>query len=427
MATLEQTPNLQSATHTANQQPTYDLICVGFGPAQLATAIALRDSHSQARVLFLERKPEFSWHPSSILPRTRMENAFVYDLATTRNPRSEFTYVNYLHTKERIVEFANMSILQPLREEFDEYLKWCAEKFQGVTKYGSEAVGIVPIREEGMPVKQWTVAVKDSKSGSQYVVRARSIAVPSPAFKDRHLQQSLLGIPSGQSVISTEEYLERRQELRLPREPRLNTSVVGSSDQSIEILDDLLKCPQLGNITFITESEALAPLKILNDEASRPPPRLCSIWARPSSEPAPSLANSSELIKSIYASAYEKQVASKGHYSLHVVMAKDAAEPSLQSDIAIVEKQDASLSSSGLFHDVDPLILGCRQKGKSLEEVQFKRGAVAEGCKMWMMSASSGGGRSLARDIAVRAGEVVDALPLSDGGKEGVMVISARM
>jgi L-ornithine N5-oxygenase len=112
-----------------------------------------------------------------------------------------------------------------------------------------------------------------------------------------------------------------------------------------------------------------------------------------------------------------------------VVIGRDAAEPTAKADFIISEHAVSSLTtSSGLFHGLDALVLGCRQKGESLEEVQFKRGAVAEGCRMWMMSANSEGGRSLAKDLAVRAGEVVNALATATAEEQdGVMMINARM
>ena len=85
----------------------HDLICVGFGPASLAIAVALYDaleskdpmlrSHDP-KVRFLERQEKFAWHAGMLLPRSKMQISFIKDLATLRNPRSRFTFLNYLHT-----------------------------------------------------------------------------------------------------------------------------------------------------------------------------------------------------------------------------------------------------------------------------------------------------------------------------------------
>jgi len=430
-STQHSTPSLGpiSSSPTTKLLEPYDLICIGFGPAQIATAIANEESRKSSKVLFLEKEPSFSWHPSSQLPRSRMENPFIYDLATVRNPRSKFSYTCYLLSQDRLIEFANSDRLQPLREEFEHYLGWCAEHFKTQVRYSSEVIGVVP--EKGVnSIRRWNVAVRDM-NGKTYVLQARNIMIPSPSESTTPRARPLTSVDflAGQRIISMDNYTTRRNELHQPREIRLNIAVIGSGEQTIEILDDLLSCYRLGNVTLVTENETLAPLRILGDDASPPQPRLCSIWAKPSCESKPSITGSSELIQSIYARAYEKQVASKGQFTLRVVIGRDAAESITKADFIISEHATGSLkTSSGLFHGLDALVLGCQQKGESLEEVQFKRGAVAEGCRMWMMSANSEGGRSLAKDVAVRAGEVVSALSAATAEEQnGAMMINARM
>lgn len=358
-----------------------------------------------------------------------MENPFIYDLATTRNPRSAFTYTSYLLARKRLVEFANSDRLNPLRLEFEDYLKWCAEQFKDCVRYGSEVIGVTPDKSEGT-ITRWNVAVRDIKGHTQ-IVQARSIIAPSPSSKHNQRPLQLTGIDflAGQRIISMDDYKSRRNDLRGHNEPRLNIGVVGSSEQAVEILDDLLACPRLGNITVVTENEALAPLRILGEGKEPPHPRLCSIWAKPSCEQKSTIPESSELVQSIYARAYEKQVASKGEYTLRIVMGRDSVNACSCANIIIAEQtrpQDFSITS--IFHGVDALVLGCRQKGDSLEEVQFKRGTVADGCRMWMVSSHSEGGSSLAKDIAVRAGEIVSALAAEDEGRErDGMMVAARM
>ena len=95
----------------------HDLICVGFGPASLAIAVALHDALEdgipnlrtvQPKVRFLERQQQFSWHAGMLLPGAKMQISFLKDLATLRNPRSQFTFLNYLYTNSRLVQFSNL-------------------------------------------------------------------------------------------------------------------------------------------------------------------------------------------------------------------------------------------------------------------------------------------------------------------------------
>ncbi|KAF2729231.1 hypothetical protein EJ04DRAFT_516103 [Polyplosphaeria fusca] len=354
-----------------------------------------------------------------------MENPFAFDLVTTRNPRSSFTYVNYLLAHDRLVEFANSDRLNPLRLEFEQYLEWCAEQFRGQVRYQNEVIGVFPERAAEC-VRSWNIAVKDEE-GKTYMVRTRNILVPAPSHSIPPKPQPLFNVnfAAGQRIISVDEYLSRRDELSVLREPRLNVTLVGSSERTVEVLEDLLCCYKLGNIAVITDNESLRPLRILDESTAPPPPRLCSIWSRPSGDAKPSVPDASERIQHIYSRAYDKQVASNGKYRLS--MAGKDGQPPADASIIIVERLSTQPSSSGLFQGLDSLVLGCRQKGECLNEVQFKRGAVAEGCNMWMMSARSEGGRSLARDIAVRAGEVVRALSAAKEDGEAAVVINARM
>jgi L-ornithine N5-oxygenase len=335
-----------------------------------------------------------------------MKSPFMYDLATLRNPRTAFSYVNYLLARKRLVEFANSDRLNPLREEFEDYMRWCAEQFKEEVRYSSEVVSVAP-ESEADAVKGWKVAIKD-RTGKKYVVQARSIVTPSPPRATGSAAQPLPTVDflAGQRIISMDDYPKRRNELRGANEPRLAVAVVGSGQKTTEVLDDLLSCPRLGNITVVTEDESLAPLMILND--SKPPqPQLCSIWAKPTSNRHESVTEASELVQTLYMRAYEKQVQSKGEFRLRVTIGKNAAGACSGSGFIIRDTASSPLSNSAIFQSIDTLILGCRPKGESLEEVQFKRGVVAEGCRLWLVSSKSEGGRALAKDIALMAGEIV--------------------
>ncbi|KAL6158473.1 hypothetical protein ACJQWK_03197 [Exserohilum turcicum] len=405
----------------------YDLVCIGFGAAQLATAIANHESRKPLKVLFIEKKPSFSWGSNSNLSRTRMETPFMYDLATLRNPRTAFSYVNYLLNRRRLIEFANSDRLNPLREEFVDYMKWCAEHFKDEVRYSSEVVGVAPEAERDV-VQGWKVAIKDN-TGKTWVVRARSVVAPSPA------RTSGPGAPplpatdflAGQRIIPMDDYPARRNELRGPHEPRLNVSVVGSGEKTVEVLDDLLSCPRLGNVTVVTENASLAPLTVL-DNAKPPQSQLCSLWGKPTSCQIAPVTNAPELVQTIYMRAYEKQVQSKGEFRLRVIIGKDASAACSGSDFIIRDTASSPLSNNVLFQSIDTLILGCRPKGESLEEVQFKRGATAESCQLWLVSSRSEGGRTLAKDIALMAGEIVrKASTVTESQEAGNGTASAQM
>ena len=417
-------PVLNSST--ADASPPFDLVCIGFGAAQLATAIANREARKPSKVLFLERKSSFSWHSGAHMSRTRVEAPFMYDLATLRNPRSAFSYVNYLLARKRLIEFANSDRLNPLREEFEDYLKWCAVQFTNQVRYNSQVVSVKPETKEGT-VQGWKIAVKNG-DGRTYTVRATSIVAPSPSRENTSIPQSLptVDFEAGQRIIPIDDYVSRRNDLRGANEPRLSISLVGSGQQTAEVLDDLLSCPRLGNITVVTEDQSFAPLTVLGDPEP-PQPQLCSIWAKPENHHKAAISEASELIQSIYTRAYEKQVQTKGEYQLRVVIGKDAAAACSKSDFIIRDTAMSPAPNTELLQSLDGLALGCRQRGDCLDEVQFKHSAVAEGCRVWLLS-NVESGHSLAKDVSLMAGEIVKSVSsVAAKAQDGVVVQAARL
>ncbi|MDO9418511.1 MULTISPECIES: lysine N(6)-hydroxylase/L-ornithine N(5)-oxygenase family protein [Pseudomonadota] len=132
----------------------HDLIGVGFGPSNLALAIALQEHGSRGepvRMLFLEREPRFAWHEHMMLADTRMQVAFLKDLVSLRNPRSHFSFVNYLHEQNRLQDFINLKTFYPSRHEFGDYLAWAAGHFSDCVEYGNEVLEVTPhLGQEGV-------------------------------------------------------------------------------------------------------------------------------------------------------------------------------------------------------------------------------------------------------------------------------------
>src|ERR1044072_8824021 len=106
--------------------PVYDVIGVGFGPSNIAQAVASAEHDRPVRGLFLERQPEFGWHRGMLIEDATMQVSFLKDLVTMRNPTSEFSFLSYLHSADRLVDFINQKSLFPLRVEFHDYLEWAA-------------------------------------------------------------------------------------------------------------------------------------------------------------------------------------------------------------------------------------------------------------------------------------------------------------
>ncbi|MEU6313288.1 SidA/IucD/PvdA family monooxygenase [Streptomyces sp. NPDC047014] len=144
-------------THTGSgeQFPAVrDLVGIGFGPANLALAIAVaehntgRPSGEAVRAAFVERQAAFGWHPGMLLDGATMQVSFLKDLVTLRNPASPHSFLQYLREHGRLTDFINQKTFFPTRIEFHDYFRWCAEDFTGQVSYGTEVTGVTPVPAE---------------------------------------------------------------------------------------------------------------------------------------------------------------------------------------------------------------------------------------------------------------------------------------
>lgn len=248
-------PNLHNMARSLTDNPSdsYDLICVGFGPASLSIAVALHDQGVQARVLFIERQQQFAWHEGMLLPGTHMQISYLKDMATFRDPRSNFTFLNYLHANNRLVAFTNQSTFYPLREEFNDYLCWCAAHFDDYVHYSEEVTAISPA-SEATPVKSWKV--QSRKVGSQtpieYTARHVVVAVGGKA----NIPAEFL---NKKRVIHSSRYMCEINNLLPNKDAPYNVAVLGGGQSAVEIFQDLGgRFPQ-AKTSLILRQPALKP------------------------------------------------------------------------------------------------------------------------------------------------------------------------
>ncbi|MCX4804013.1 lysine N(6)-hydroxylase/L-ornithine N(5)-oxygenase family protein [Streptomyces sp. NPDC058682] len=158
----------------------HDLIGIGFGPSNVAMAIALSEHNAgvgpQEAVTahFFEQQPRFGWHRGMLIDDATMQVSFLKDLVTLRNPASEYSFLCYLQSRGRLIDFVNHKSLFPLRVEFHDYFEWAAAKVDDMVSYGSEVVAVRPVLRDGV-IEYVDVT---ARSGSELVVhRARNLVI----------------------------------------------------------------------------------------------------------------------------------------------------------------------------------------------------------------------------------------------------------
>ncbi|GAA0452887.1 lysine N(6)-hydroxylase/L-ornithine N(5)-oxygenase family protein [Streptomyces sp. NPDC046215] len=162
--------------------PVHDLIGIGFGPSNVAMAIALSehnagvDRQHAVTAHFLERQPSFGWHRGMLIDDATMQVSFLKDLVTLRNPTSEFSFLCYLQSKGRLVDFINQKNLFPLRIEFHDYFEWAAAKVDDLVSYGHEVIAVRPVVRDGV-VEYLDVVSRTGPDAEPVVHRARNLVV----------------------------------------------------------------------------------------------------------------------------------------------------------------------------------------------------------------------------------------------------------
>ena len=76
--------------------------------------------------MIVEQHDDVVWQRGMLLPWAQSQVSFLKDLVTLRNPRSKFTFVNYLHKVGRLNDFVNLGCFTPYRLEISDYLQWVA-------------------------------------------------------------------------------------------------------------------------------------------------------------------------------------------------------------------------------------------------------------------------------------------------------------
>ncbi|GII85090.1 lysine/ornithine N-monooxygenase [Sphaerisporangium siamense] len=219
----------------------YDILGVGFGPSNLALAIALDEHNAKAgaadrlRAGFLERQPSFGWHRGMLIDDATMQVSFLKDLVTLRDPCSDYSFLCYLRERGRLVDFLNQKTLFPLRAEFHDYLEWAAARVDHLVDYSSEVLAVEPVTSPGGEIA-WFDVVGRGADGRTVVRRARNVCLavgmephlpPDTVLSDRVFHNSELvprvaalvagGSPvrralvlgAGQSAAEAVEYLHR--------------------------------------------------------------------------------------------------------------------------------------------------------------------------------------------------------------------------
>lgn len=408
----------------------YDVIGLGFGPANLAIAVALdedRRTREQGglRYCFLEKKPAFEWHGGMLLEDSRMQISFLKDLVTLRNPASRFTFVNYLHQKGRLASFINVGTFTPSRLEYNDYLGWAAAQFNDRVHYGEEVIGVEPVLDGDDVTRVKVISrLADGRTRAR-ITRNLVVSIGGePA-----VPEAFRPLKGDARVMHSSGYLER---IHACGEPK-RLAVLGSGQSAAEIFSDLCGRYPQAEVSLVMRSQALRPADdspFVNEIFD---PSYTDLVYGQSSEEREAFIQANahtnysvvnlDLIESIYQRLYLQKVTGHTPHSLLTQRSIEAVEAgaegirlTLSSPQGVEERlYDAVVLATGYRRDGYKRLLGAlaAHLGEGVErdyrlccQPHMSAGIYLQGC----CESSHGLSDTLLSVLAIRSQEVVDAL-----------------
>ncbi len=212
----------------------HDVIGIGLGPFNLGLA-ALLDGVDGVSATFFDARPEFSWHPGLLLDGASLQVPFLADLVTLADPTSPHSFLNYLHTHDRLYRFYFYDHAHVPRREFDRYCRWVAGRL-GTCRFGHRVVGVAPLDGRHGDRAGWSVKVEGPEGA---VVEHRAGAVVAgvgsrpwvPACAADHL---------GPEVVHSAGYVPAREQARALLAGGGRVTVIGSGQSAAEVFADLV-------------------------------------------------------------------------------------------------------------------------------------------------------------------------------------------
>lgn len=217
----------------------YDLVGVGFGPNNIGLAVHATQKEADINMIFLEKRDELTWQNGMMVPGADIQHSPHRDFITPIDPTSYYTFLNYLKSHNRLLEFLNVPATFPLRLEWSLYVQWVASHFLGIVNFGQEVVTIDKVlKEEGSVFRVTT------EDGKEYLGRTVALGNGGKPMIPETLAPHL-----GQRVYHLTDYQKKTNQAI--KDGCKKFAVIGASQSAVEILIDLYKKSDI-NICAIT-------------------------------------------------------------------------------------------------------------------------------------------------------------------------------
>ncbi len=223
------------------QEKIYDVIGIGFNVSNIGLAISIAEQDADISMLFIEQNSTSMWQPEMLIDGSDIQNAPHRDLITPVNPRSKYTFINFLFEQGRLFEYFNLGMSHPLRSEYSRYVKWCADDFSSSVIY-EERVTAVTVEKSRADGHFFRV---ETSSGRAFLCRNVSIGTG----RESNIPEVFRGVECDR-IFHLTKYASSLK--KIDARSNADIAVIGSSQSSIEILLDLkrkLPCARLVNLS----------------------------------------------------------------------------------------------------------------------------------------------------------------------------------
>ncbi|KAJ9615571.1 peroxisomal assembly protein [Cladophialophora chaetospira] len=185
-----------------------------------------------------------------------MQISFIKDLATLRDPTSQFTFLNYLKQHDRLVRFSNLGTFLPSRLEFDDYLQWAASHFENVVEYSQEVERIYPHKEDRQQrFDCFEIVSRNVSTGSVSHLLSRNVVI---AAGGRPAKPAVFP-PFHPRILHSSEFNTRIEHLLSDKDTGYHIGVVGGGQSAAEVFTNLHSRYPNATTRMIFRDSALRP------------------------------------------------------------------------------------------------------------------------------------------------------------------------
>ena len=234
-----------------DRQAPLDLLGVGVGPFNLSLA-ALASGVPELSAAFLDRLPEFRWHPGLMIEGATIQVPFLADLVSLVQPAHPLSFLSYLADVQRLFPFYFAERLHVDRTEYDDYLRWASKRLPSC-RFDTEVTGVDwSARDNAFVVDAISAGTPAQLLATNIVLGIGTTPSVPAALRSLVADQDAL-------VLHSADYLMRRDELAAAEE----VVVIGSGQSGAEVFLDLLRRRPVGRerLRWFARTSALAPME----------------------------------------------------------------------------------------------------------------------------------------------------------------------